>query len=283
MITSLSEEQVAKFDHYVKKWIEIGISTSPIDVEKSLAALRQAYENVGLTFPDKYEVYDSPIAIIDAMKEKYNIDVNINNFLFGSHEATWLSFYNYFQEVCGIKECDKLNPFMELALHCGWVLAFDELVVLSKKPIHIKFDDENRTHCEDDYAIKYADNTGVAMWHGTRIPAEWVLDKSTITPEVCLQWEDVEQRRCACEIIGWANVLESLHAKTIDEDSDPTVGTLVEVDLPGVGVERFLIALDPNTERNVGLPVPKEMNTALEANSWTYGLDIKEFKPSFRV
>ena len=282
-IKSLSDEQVEQFSNYVSKWIEIGISTEWFDVDKSLAALRQAYENVDMVFPEEYEVYDSPIAAINAMKEKYGIDVNLNNFLFGCHEATWLSFYNFFQEQCGIEECDRLTPFMELAKHCGWVLAFDSLIVLTKKPTKIKFDDENRAHCEDGFAIEYSDGFGVAMWHGVRIPKEWIFDKSSLTPDVCLHHRDVEQRRCACEIVGWANVLENLHAVTIDQDMDPTVGTLVEVELPEIGTERFLIALDPNVDRQVGLPVPSEMQTALEANAWTYQIDLDNFKPAFRV
>jgi internalin A len=162
-------------------------------------------------------------------------------------------------------------------------LLFDELVVLTRKPVHIKFDAQNRTHCDNDYAIKYPDNTGVAIWHGQMIPPEWIFDKSTITPDVLLHWKNIEQRRCSCEIIGWSNVLKLLNSKVIDKDPDPTIGTLLEVELPDSGNEKFLLALDPNTNKEVGLPVPNEMKTALEANSWTYNIPKFEFKPDFRV
>lgn len=285
MINELTDEQVAKMDDYIEKWINIGVSTEKINVEKSLAALKVAYEQVNLPFPKRYEVYDSPYAAIIAMKEKYDTTVAIGNFIFGAHDAHWLSFFDYFKEVCNIKECEKLTPFMELAKHCGWVLLFDDLVVLTQKPVSIRWDDQNRTHCENDYAIKYRDNYGIAVWHGTRIPSEWIFDKKTITPEVMFQWENVEQRRCACEIIGWDKVLEKLESTLIDEDGDPTIGKLLEVNLPDIGKEKFLLALDPNTNKLVGLPVPREMKTALEANAWTYNIDVSkaEFKPAFRV
>lgn len=283
MLKELTEEQKAAFSTYVKKWIDIGTNTDELNVEKSLAALKLAYEQANLPFPDKHEVYDSPKAAIDAMKEKYDIDIVPDNFIFGAHDAHWLSFFNYFDEMCGITECKKLNPFMELAKHCGWVLTFDELVVLTHKPCSIKWDDEMHTHSEDSYAIEYRDGYGIAIWHGTRVPEEWILDRSSITPEVMLHWENVEQRRCACEIIGWAEVIKHLNAKVINKDADPTIGTLLEVDIPEIGVERFLVALDPNVGKEVGLSVPNEMETALEANSWTYGIDKFEFKPEFRV
>ncbi len=283
MLTSLTPEQEALFPKYVDKWLNIGLSTEDIDVEKSLAALKQIYEQSDLVYPDKYEVYDSPFAAVKAMKEKYDIDVYPKDFIYGCHEAAALSFYDFFIENTEIEITSKINPFMELAKHCGWVLMFDELVVLTQKPSSIAWDTEKRLHNEDDFAIKFRDGMGIASWHGTRIPSEWITDKSTITPEVCLHWSNIEQRRSACEILGWANVLNQLDAKEIDKDEDDTIGTLLEVDLPDAGVERFLIATDPNTGKPVGLPVPKTVETAKEANSWTYGMRKEEFQPDFRV
>lgn len=283
MLTSLTAEQEARFPEYVDKWLAIGLSTEDIDETESLAALKDIYEQSDLTYPDKHEVYDSPFAAVKAMKEKYDIDVYPKDFIYGCHEAAALSFYDFFIENTDIQITDKIKPFMRLARSCGWVLMFDELVVLTQKPVSITWDTDKRLHAEDDFAIKFRDGTGIASWHGTRIPSEWIQDKSTITPDICLHWSNIEQRRSACEILGWTSVLDQLNAKTINEDEDPTIGKLVEVELPDAGTERFLIAKDPNTGNPVGLPVPSSMETALEANSWTYGQNPDEFKPDFRV
>ncbi len=286
MIESLTDEQTKLMDVYRDKWLEIGLSTTTLDVDNALAALKVAYATAGLTMPDKYEVYDSPFEAIREMKRLYNEDVSPNDFVYGSQDATWLSFYEYFKDVFDIKECHELQGLIDFAQHSGWALLYDEMVVLTHKPTEIKFDENNLTHCEDDYAIKYRDGTGIAMWHGTRLPPEaeeWILDKSTITPKVLFQWENIEERRCACEILGWASVLEHLDATVVDEDSDPTIGTLLEVELPDSGKEKFLMATDPNVGTKVGIPVPSDMSTALEANSWTYGIDKIDFKPEFRV
>lgn len=283
MIEYLTQEQIDKLPVYRKKWIDIGTSTDPINVEKSLKFLKLMYNEAKLKFPSSYEIYQSPYEAINKVREKYNINTTINDFIFGPHEGYWLSYFNYFQEVLGLEECDRLSPLMELSKHCGWVLPFDKIIVLTDKPCVIKFDEQLRTHCEDDYAIMYRDGYGVASWHGTRIPPKWIFNKSIITPDVLLNWPNIEQRRCACEIVGWINVLTLLDAKLINEDGDPTVGTLYEVDLPGIGNERFLVAIDPNTNKKIGLPVPGETKTALEANSWTYGINKFEFKPDFRV
>lgn len=283
MITELTQEQEELLKTYKDKWTEIGLSTKEVDIEKAMEAVKAAYIAGGLEAPEKYEIYDSPFEARDEMKLRYNIDIKSADFAYGAHDASWLSFYNYFLEVLKIDTCKPLQGLMDLAKYTGWWLPFDELIVFTHNPVHIKFDEEGQTHCEDDLAIKYRDGTGVAMWHGTAIPEAWIFDKSSITPEVMFKWPNIEERRCACEIIGWVNVLKELDAVVIDKDPEKTIGTLLEVELPDSGKERFLLVSDPNVNKLVGLPVPPEMKTALEANSWTYGIDKVNFKPEFRV
>lgn len=283
MTKNLTVEQEAMLSTYRDKWLKIGLSTEPVNLPKAVEAAKLAYEIAGLDVPKKYEIYDSPSEAITEMKVRYGLDISVHDFVFGAHDAPWLSFYNYLSEVISIGACKKAQGLMELAENAGWCLFFDDLVVFTHRPSNIKFDDQQRTHCEDDYAIKYRDGTGVTVWHGIAVPEEWIFNKSTITPDVMLHHPNTEQRRAACEIVGWATVLEHLDAKLIDKDPDETVGSLMEVDLPDIGTERFLVALDPNVKKIVGLPVPPEMKTALEANSWTYGIDSVDFKPDFRV
>lgn len=283
MITSLTAEQEKQIPAHVKKWIDIGLSTDSIDVEKSLEALRKLYDVIGVQFPDQYEIYRSPFEVITALQAKYGITVSASDFSFGVHDASWLAYYDFFHTVCGLEHDHQMDPLVQLATHCGWVLTFNELVVLTEKPVSIHMDAQNRTHCEDDFAIKFRDGTGVAIWHGLRIPSEWIFHKEDMKAEEIVRWSNVEQRRAGCEIMGWSKILDALNSKVIDTDDDPTIGMLVEVDLPDSGKERFLVAMDPNVEKQVCLPVPPSVRTALEANSWTYGIDAYEFKPDLRV
>lgn len=92
-----------------------------------------------------------------------------------------------------------------------------------------------------------------------------------------------EQRRAACEIVGWKNILAELNSKVIDEDGDPEIGSLLECEIPDSGKERFLKVLC-GTKREFVLPVPREMKTAIEAQAWTWGLDTKQFqRPEVRT
>ena len=153
---------------------------------------------------------------------------------------------------------------------------YEDLVVFQHRPTQILMDDQERLHCDHGPAILYRDGFAVYAWHGVRIPAEWIEDKSSITPHMALTWENIEQRRAACEILGWNNILNVLDAKVIDEDADPMIGVLVEVDIPEIGREKFLRVMC-GTGREFALPVPPEMKTALESNAWTSGMDTNEF------
>ena len=147
----------------------------------------------------------------------------------------------------------------------------EKICWISERHCVVKKDDEKRIHCEDGPAIAYPDGWGIYAWHGVIIPAGWIIDRTLLTPEIALGQSNTEQRRAACEILGWSSILTRLSARTIDRDIDPQIGELVEVNLPDSGKERFLRVLC-GTGREFAIPVPPMMTTALEANAWTYDI-----------
>lgn len=76
--------------------------------------------------------------------------------------------------------------------------------------------------------------------------------------------------------------MSRLGATVIDKDDDPMIGTLLEADIPGFGISRFLQVLC-GTGRTFSLCVPVDMTSALEANAWTYELSPEELKWEFRT
>jgi hypothetical protein len=141
--------------------------------------------------------------------------------------------------------------------------------------MYIKLDENDRLHGETGPAVEYGDGTKIYVWHGVSVPGEWIENKESLDPKTAITWQNVEQRRAACEIIGWAKILEKLKSKVIDEDKNPHIGTLLEVNLPNMGKEKFLKVLC-GTGRTFAIPVPPEMKTAVQANSWTYGFENGE-------
>lgn len=202
----------------------------------------------------------------------------------GGMDAFWLSFYEFGRKI-GVKYtcADHFDAYLQYAQNAGIMFAYDGIALISDRPEVLRFDNERRLHCENGPAVRFRDGWSVHAWHGQRVPAEWIESPETLTAKVALTWENIEQRRAACEILGWNNVLKELNAKEIDADGDPQIGRLLEVDIPEIGKERFLQVLC-GTGREFALPVPPDMRTALEAQAWTWGMDSTEFtKPEIRT
>jgi len=310
-IETLTPEQESKLSLYRDKWLKIGLSTEPLDFERAKAAATRCYELTGLKPPQYFLHFQSPYAaaigayshrkrfkkggqISDRVRDQVGVQVSnqirdqvkahvqdqVWAQVFGPHDANFLSYYDFFRSELNLSHCDQIDGLIELAKHCGWWAPYENVCILQDHPSVIKFDDQNRAHCEDGPAIAYPDGFGVYCWHGTRIPAAWI--EQAPGAEEALEWENLEQRRAACEIVGWHNILRELDARTIDKDEDPQIGELVEVNIPDIGSEKFLRVLC-GTGREFALPVSPEMTTALQANAWTYGLDSIDYKPEIRT
>lgn len=291
------------------KWVEIGMSTEPVDMDKVIPIINRIYQSKNFSVPEFFFFAPSPLEGIkmahvlpiigyDNLKASPNPQALVNekigdfddskftntgNICYGNHEAATLSFYDYFINNEMVDGLEEIIPYIELAEVCGWWIPLRAAVVVVNRPSVIKMDERNLAHCQDGPAIAYYNsNFAVYMWHGVRIPAQWMKDKNYLTPEIALTHPNVEQRRAACEILGWDTILSTLDAKIIDTDDDPYIGQLLEVELPELGTERFL-KVKCGTGRTFALPVPPTINTALEANSWTYGVAANEYIPEIRT
>ena len=207
--------------------------------------------------------------------------------VYGQHEAGWLSFYRFFHDECGlVDQTEKLSGLWELCQSSGWILPCKNVCFASERHHICALDGRGLIHAETGPAIAYRDGFEIYAWHGTRIPAEWITDKASLTPQIALTWGNIEQRRAAMEIIGWARMLRELKAKVIHDSADPETGTLVEVDLPGNEQQRavkarFLHVLC-GTKREFALGVPPDTKTAEAAQTWLFG-ETAYTKPEIRT
>jgi hypothetical protein len=197
----------------------------------------------------------------------------------GAYWAQYDSFLTAMRDVIGLKlkEHENYKFWEEAAIHGTFRAMHEKFCVVSDFPELLKMDDENRAHSQDGPTHRWRDGWSLYHWHGVAIPEEWMTQPGSLTAKTAITWKNIEQRRAACEILGWAKILRELKAKVIDKDDDPEIGELIEVNLPDIGKERFLRALC-GTGREFAMPVPPEMKTAIEANAWTYGLNLDEFK-----
>jgi hypothetical protein len=187
----------------------------------------------------------------------------------GSWWCNYPAYATFFRDVLG---CDiPIGPREDTDTSCGWWWPHKEFCIVSDRPSKIRMDDRGRLHSASGPAIEWRDGWSLSFWHGQNVPHEWITHPEKLDPELALNHENAEMRRCVAEILGWKRVLERLDTKVIDTDRDPEIGQLLEVELHG-NRERFL-KVRCGTGREFVLPVPPEMTRALEANAWTYGLN----------
>ena len=309
-IKKLTPEQAAMAPGWVKKWIDIGLSCERMNADLAKDAVRRAYDACGLPqpivvatvgspyaamiagphllaslrqifkAPGAPDVDTSPAAMLEQVKE------GMNNYFGGAFYASRGAQISFIRDVIGwdAEHLEKFKVYLEkfkidedLILSCGWVWWHGAVCVISDRPEQINLDPEGNVHSLTGPSISYRDGWSLYHVHGTAIPAEWITVPGHLTAEMALTWENVEQRRAACVILGWDTILKSLDAKSLDVDSDPQIGELLEVTLPGSGKERFL-RVTCATGRVFALPVPPTMTTALEANAWGYDIPVDLLK-----
>jgi len=180
------------------------------------------------------------------------------------------------------KRSRQLDLWRDVAQSACWWWCFENYVVISERPTVVSMDEREVLHAEAGPALAFADGWQVHAWHGTVVPAEWIEAKDKVDPTIALTDKSVERRRAAASILGWSKVLEKVKHRVVDQDADPQIGTLLEVDLPDAAGSRFL-RVKCATGRDFVLPVPREMKTALEANSWTWDLKPQDYLPEVRT
>jgi hypothetical protein len=228
------------------------------------------------------------------------IDLNIGEFGFkcaaqswrmyqgGNFWSGWTACLSFFRHVAKLPiDYSKFEHWEKATIHGSYRIMHPKFCMISDRPRVLKLDEQGRPHNENGAYIEWADGMGLYAWHGVRVPEFFIMQKHLLTPEMALTWENVEQRRAACEILGWANVLEhpSLNPVIINED-EPHIGTILQVDLPDAPKQWF-IKYRCGTGRWFAEAVnDKNYNTALKANAagngWRGQGDPMSFIPMIR-
>jgi len=191
-----------------------------------------------------------------------------------------LSEYKCLADTELIPREEKLEYLYHLCRSVGWVLPSQKVCFVSERPKILKIDDRGLPHCENGPAIEYPDGFCIYAWNGVRFPEEWTIKKPSALE--ALNWRNLEQRRVACQIVGWENIIDKLWGRVIDKDINPEIGELVRINMPDSPAESFL-RVTCGTGRKFAIPVPPEMTTARQANAWTWGLEPDEYNPEIRT
>lgn len=288
-ISQLTEEQEKYLPEFREECLKKALNTETIDRGKATQAIKRLYAlngfeepiiifadspkqcvinyNIVKSFTSHEDIPGQLEKVLESGNYKSN-ELNVPGLWFvGGWEYYWLGFYKFGQHIgVNYEEQEKFDAYIDYADSCGVMYAYEGIAFVSDRPELIKFNDEKVLHNENGPAVRWRDGAALYSWNGTLVPEEWI--ENGVDVKTALTWENVEQRRCACEIIGWDKVLqdESLNPIVIDEDI-PSIGTLIQVDLPEAP-EQWFIKYQCGTGRWFAEAVnDKSFNTALKANA----------------
>lgn len=299
-IDTLTDAQRAKMPEYVQEWTGYGLSTEPADRPRAEKAIRLVYECADRAPPKKIVWCGSPLALvrrqgIDDVKAADAVGKGValsadkpaatGNCIYGQHDAGWLSFYAFMRGELGlVTQTAKLAGLTELCKSAGWALPYENTCYVSERHSAVVRDNSGRLHNLDGAAVLYPDGWGVYAVRGVRVPKGWVVGRKSLDPMLALTHPNVEQRAAAAALIGWDRVLDKLNPEVVNVETSPEYdyGKLLKVDLPAEPGQMFLQVLCA-TGRTMVLRVPPTMRTAREANAWTNGLPVEDFKPELRT
>ena len=153
--------------------------------------------------------------------------------LWGAQESYWPPLFLFCKEI-GVKFEDDhakaLEVFSEYCNHCGWLMAFERLAIMSDRPTSF-FINENGLHTDGEMAVRYADGWGVYALNGVRVP-KWLAvgDAKKISPAKFAKLDNVEIRREFIRKVGMERIAKELGTKSLDTQGDYE---LLMIDLGG--------------------------------------------------
>ncbi|WP_294129627.1 DUF6745 domain-containing protein, partial [Sphingomonas sp.] len=167
-------------------------------------------------------VWDSVMANVmanvrDSVRD--SVMASVWDSVFGQHEAGWLSSYDFFSEVCGLrKETQKLSGLLALSQSAGWVLPHRHICLASERHCVLERDKQGRLHSVSGPAVAYPDGWAIYALHGVRVP-EWIITRpQEITIEKIGAEKNVEIRRVMIERYGEERYIVDSGMKPVAHD-----------------------------------------------------------------
>ncbi|MGA5045934.1 DUF6745 domain-containing protein [Streptomyces arboris] len=191
----------------------------------------------------------------------------------GQHDAAWLAAFD--------GRGDRLTGLAEVARNAGWWWPYERVVVISERPEVLHRDEAGRLDHGEGPALAYRDGFALYAWRGMPVPADFLAELASLTPQRIREEENAELRRVMLEYYGYDRYLTESGAEPVHRDE---TGILWRITLEGdedvVMVEVVNSTPEPDgTHRTYWLRVPPATRTAKDGVAWTFGLDGTAYAP----
>lgn len=219
--------------------------------------------------------YLDNIALIIKQIKKLKIN-NPGNFLgwsFGNHEGSWICEYLFKYKNLDDNSLAYIKNWETLNNEAGWWIAFENIVLVSKKPVEININDDIQIHSTTKKAIQFQDGWGLYSVFGVLIPDQW--GETTVNnwkSEWLIETKNTEHRMALLKVLGYNKVMNDLGSRIIHKQED-SFGNLMELHRieHEIDIEPIVLlkVICPSTKKIHILRVPPYMHRCETARRWT--------------
>ncbi|MFH8381277.1 DUF6745 domain-containing protein [Kitasatospora sp. NPDC018058] len=194
----------------------------------------------------------------------------------GQHDAPWFAAL----EAAGAGT-DAVAPLAEAAREAGWWWPYQDVALISERPVALHRDEAGRLDRADGPALEYTDGFALHAWRGMPVPAEFLAGLGDVTVERIRTEENAELRRVLLEHYGYERYLADSGAEPVHRDETGVLWRIVlPDDEPVVMVEVVNSTPEPDgTFRTYWLRVPPSTRTARAGVAWTFGIPETAYHP----
>ncbi|MBH8567093.1 hypothetical protein I8748_33935 [Nostoc sp. CENA67] len=216
---------------------------------------------------------------IDKLKVKNRLETNLDTLCLKSQSfastCCWVDFYISVLD-CSYSQIRWLI-LQSIAKYCGWIWPYEKVCIVCDRPLHLRFDNQNRLHAEGEPAIEFTDGYSLYSYHGVTLPEKY----GKIHPQ---QWQatwllsekNAELRRVLIQGIGYARICQELQAVELDTWAEYI---LLKIDADVDSEPIYLLKMTcPSTGLIYVLRVPPAVESARKAIRWiNWGIDPEDF------
>lgn len=209
----------------------------------------------------------------DATATETEIRLTLLDAVLGQHDAAWLAGFD--------GRSDRLQGLVRVAAHAGWWWPYEKAVVICERPVELHRDEAGRLDRGDGPALAFPDGFALYAWRGMPVPADFLGELTSLTPQRIRSEENAELRRVMLEYYGYDRYLAESDAQPVHRDETGILWRIALDDDEDVAmVEVVNSTPEPDgTHRTYWLRVPPTTRTAKEGVAWTFGLEAEAYEP----
>jgi hypothetical protein len=268
----MTPEQKAQLDVYAERFIELGCTTKPVELDQATSIIDGVYKKILQKPVPKVELAEGPISawkrVVEHERRPEDGDEQpgfIWPYLDGQFSAGYFAWVTFMKEVMDQKLPEGTEEYLA-TIGLGPIYPLDTLCVVCQTPLAFHRN-RNGLHKDGGPAIEYRDGLKIWALNGVRVE-KWLAETPAeqLDPQEFAKITNVEIRREFIRKVGIERLVEKLGAEVVDTQDNYE---LLLVNLGGeTGKWPYLKMKNPSIGVYHLEAVDKDIKTVKKALEW---------------